>query len=215
MAHPAHHPAPVPEPRVSRTDWIDVAMRVLIAEGVDAVRITRLAERMSVTRGSFYWHFTDREDLLRALRTRWEAQNTPAVEAAVAGAETLDAAVLAFFDAWLVPDRFDAPLDHAMRAWATAEPEIRAAVDAADDARIVLVAAMFARFGYSETDALIRARVLYFAQIGFYALASHAPLSERAPYLETYFECFTGRSLDGAEADAFRAKHGVDHHGPR
>ncbi|MEL7090070.1 MAG: TetR family transcriptional regulator, partial [Planctomycetota bacterium] len=39
-------------------------MEALISGGVEAVRIMRLATALSVTRGSFYWHFEDRDDLL-------------------------------------------------------------------------------------------------------------------------------------------------------
>lgn len=196
------------EPRLGRADWISTAMEILIGEGIDAVRITRLAERMSVTRGSFYWHFKDREDLLAALIRRWEAQNTEAVSTAVGEAGSLDDAITAFFNAWLIPNGFDARLEDALRAWAKADAGVRDLVAEADRTRIGDIAAMFERFGYDDTEALIRARVLYFAQIGFYALTEHEPLSERAPYLETYFHCFTGRVLDPKVAEAQRAMFG-------
>lgn len=203
------------EPRLGRVDWITAAMALLIDEGIDAVRITRLAENLSVTRGSFYWHFKDRDDLLAALRRGWEQRNTPAVQEAVENADTLAEGVLGIFDAWLIAGRFDAQLDHAMRAWAKTDPDIAAAVDDADRIRIGEIAAMFETHGFEDDEALIRARVLYFAQIGFYALGEHEPLSERSPYLETYFQCFTGRTLDPAIAAEFRAKHGVTDHGPQ
>lgn len=203
------------EPRLGRVDWIAAAMTLLIDDGIDAVRITRLAERLSVTRGSFYWHFKDRDDLLSALRRRWEEQNTPAVQAAVENADTLAEGVLGIFDAWLVEGGFDSQLDHALRAWAKTDSDISKAVDDADRIRIGEIAAMFETHGFEDDEALIRARVLYFAQIGFYAMGEHEPLSERAPYLETYFHCFTGQRLDPAVANAFRAKHGIDDNGPR
>lgn len=193
-----------PDHRLGRADWIDAAMDALIEGGVEAVRITRLAESLSVTRGSFYWHFEDRDDLLRALRQRWETTNTPAVRAAVAGAESLDTAILGFFDAWVLPSRFDARLDHAMRAWANRDPEIRCAVEAADSERIAVVTAMFRRFGYLEQDAFIRARILYFAQIGYYALGIREPAVDRVSYLESYFRGFTGREIDPGLAAAKR-----------
>jgi AcrR family transcriptional regulator len=201
------------EPRLGRADWISAAMEVLIAEGVNAVRITRLADRMAVTRGSFYWHFKDREDLLAALIRRWEAQNTDAVAAAVGQAPTLDHAIIAFFNAWLIPERFDARLEDALRAWAKADADICEMVAEADRTRIGDIAAMFERFGFGDTEALIRARVLYFSQIGFYALTEHEPLSERSPYLEAYFHCFTGRALSPKIAAAQRAKFEELDHG--
>src|SRR5688572_17713954 len=48
-----------------RDDWIAAARNELIAAGVDAVKVGRLARRLHVTRGGFYWHFTSRADLLR------------------------------------------------------------------------------------------------------------------------------------------------------
>ncbi|MGI9498851.1 MAG: helix-turn-helix domain-containing protein, partial [Geminicoccaceae bacterium] len=54
-------------PRLQRDDWIAAALAVLVESGVEAVQITVLAKRLKVTRGSFYWHFENRETLLDAL----------------------------------------------------------------------------------------------------------------------------------------------------
>jgi AcrR family transcriptional regulator len=64
---------------LSRGDWVAVALGILADEGIEAVRITRLAVDLGVTRGSFYWHFKDRDDLLAALIAAWEARNTKAL----------------------------------------------------------------------------------------------------------------------------------------
>lgn len=192
------------EPRLGRGDWIDAAMEALISGGVEAVRIMRLATALSVTRGSFYWHFEDRDDLLRALRMRWEQTNTPAIRNAVEGKDCLDRSILGFFDAWVMPNRFDARLDHAMRAWANLQDDIRTAVEAEDTVRINIVAKMFERFDYSPQEAFIRARILYFAQIGYYALGIKEPAAERLGYLESYYLGFTGREIDPEIASAQR-----------
>ena len=57
--------------------------------------------------------------------------------------------------------------------------------------------------------ALIRARVLYYAQIGFYALETSEPLETRLGYTEAYFECFTGRKIDPRQAREF-SRHIVE-----
>ena len=46
--------------RTPRTGWIDDGLRALAAGGPDAVRIETLAQTLGVTKGGFYWHFTDR-----------------------------------------------------------------------------------------------------------------------------------------------------------
>ena len=43
--------------RLGKTEWIDAGLKALARDGVDAVRVERLAERLCVTKGSFYWHF--------------------------------------------------------------------------------------------------------------------------------------------------------------
>ena len=55
------------EPQLSRDDWIVAALRVLVEEGIEAVQIAKLARDLNVTRGSYYWHFKERKDLLAAL----------------------------------------------------------------------------------------------------------------------------------------------------
>lgn len=194
-----------PEPSLTRADWIAAALALLIDEGIDAVRITRLADVLSVTRGSFYWHFRDRDDLYEALIAHWERSNTAAVLDAVRDAPSLDAGILALFDTWLDTSRFDPRLDSAMRDWARRSEDVRNAVEAADDARIKGIAALFAAHGFDETDAFIRARIIYFTQVGYYALGIDETLVQRFGYLEAYYLGFTGRRLDPELAAAYRA----------
>jgi AcrR family transcriptional regulator len=61
-----------PVKTLTRENWIDFALQRLTEEGIDKVTITGLARELSVTKGSFYWHFKDRDDLLQAMLVRWE-----------------------------------------------------------------------------------------------------------------------------------------------
>lgn len=58
--------------RTPRTAWIDAGLRALSAGGPDAVRVERLARALGVTKGGFYWHFDDRDELLDAMLGTWE-----------------------------------------------------------------------------------------------------------------------------------------------
>ena len=190
-----------------REDWIEAGLGLLVSKGVDAVRITRLADTLGVTRGSFYWHFKDRDDLLEELIGRWLRANTAAITAAADGALDLTSGILALFETWLEAERFDPRLDSAMRDWARRSAKVRAAVQAADDERVRAIADLFARNGYADTDAFIRARIIYFTQVGYYALGIREPMAKRFHYLEAYFEGFSGQTLDPNIAAAYRAKH--------
>ena len=43
--------------RGSRALWLDAARQVFVETGVDAVKIQPLAERLALSRTSFYWFF--------------------------------------------------------------------------------------------------------------------------------------------------------------
>lgn len=192
---------------LTRGEWLAVAIRIFIDEGVDAVRITRLAGELAVTRGSFYWHFADRDDLISAIVEFWARKNTAAVVSAVDSIEDLSAGILALFDTWIDPAVFDPRLDLAIREWARRDTAIHKAVERADTRRIAAISALYSRCGYDTEDAFIRARVIYFTQIGYYALEVKEPLTRRLGYLESYYLSFTGRSIDPAVAESYRRRH--------
>ena len=209
----AERSQPTPERKaLQRLDWLRRALELFVAEGIEAVRITRLAEDLQVTRGSFYWHFDNREDLIDALVDFWQRKNTPAITAAVEDADSLEQGIFNFFELCIDAERFDPRLDLALREWARRSPPIRQRVDKADAERIEALRRFFARHHYASTEALIRARVLYFSQIGFYALEVDESLEQRLAYTEAYFESFTGRRPDSRRCQAFIA-HITDRYG--
>jgi AcrR family transcriptional regulator len=80
------HSAPVPKPklapretRLSAADWETAALDAIAEHGLTGVAIEPLARRLGVTKGSFYWHFPDRDALLGAALRRWEASYTEKV----------------------------------------------------------------------------------------------------------------------------------------
>ena len=62
--------------RLSREDWAEAALRALQEGGPDAVAVQPIAQALATTRGSFYWHFTNRADLLEVALQRWESRST-------------------------------------------------------------------------------------------------------------------------------------------
>src|ERR671934_2749006 len=64
------------KPRLSRERWIEAALDALADGGVAAVAVEPLAVRLGVTKGSFYWHFRDRDQLLAAALKEWERTGT-------------------------------------------------------------------------------------------------------------------------------------------
>ncbi len=191
--------------RTTREDWLALALDILVSEGVAAVKVLNLAQRLDVSRSSFYWFFRSRRDLLDQLLHYWEHKNTASIVArAKRPAQTITEAVLGVFECWVDEALYDPGLDFAVREWARRSADVRKLVDQADDARVLALAEMFRRHGYGEPDDFIRARVLYFMQIGYYALETQEPIDLRLSYIEAYLRSFTGKDGSAKELRRFR-----------
>ena len=193
-------------PQLTRDGWIEAALAVLVEEGVEAVQITQLAKRLGVTRGSFYWHFTSREELLDALIAEWRARNSDVMLSALAESESLQQGILDLFAVWVDHTRFDPQLDQAVRDWARRSESVRESVTREETNRVAAIAEFYCRHGFAKTEAFIRARVIYFTQLGYYALGIQEPMTDRMSYLEAYYRCFTGEEIDKDAAAAFGAR---------
>src|SRR5437660_280283 len=65
--------------RLSAADWEQAALDLIATHGIGAVAVEALARQLGVTKGSFYWHFPNREALLKAALERWEKHDTDAL----------------------------------------------------------------------------------------------------------------------------------------
>ncbi|GAA4110978.1 TetR/AcrR family transcriptional regulator [Aminobacter aganoensis] len=155
------------QPRLTRADWLEKALEVLIESGVDAVRITRLAELLGVTRGSFYWHFEDRNELLEAMLDVWEQSNTASIIRAATLPHTLQDRILPLFMCWLDPELFDPLLDFAVRDWARGDARLQAIIATSNQQRMEALVATFAAHGFPQQQAVIRAHNIYYIQMGY------------------------------------------------
>jgi AcrR family transcriptional regulator len=190
--------------------WLDAAYGVLVDSGVEAVKVMPLAERLGLSRTSFYWHFADREALLAGLVARWRAKNTGNLVARCeAQAATIAEAMLNLIDCWVDPDLFDSRLEFAMRTWALTDPGVAADMAEADAVRLAAITDLFCRFGYDQTEADTRARALYLTQVGYIALRSSESFEVRMGRIPAYVLTFCGQAPTGAEVAAFRARHAV------
>jgi AcrR family transcriptional regulator len=192
--------------KATRDDWLDVALRALALEGVAHVTVLNLSEGLGVSRSSFYWYFKNRDELLDALLDRWDRLNTRSIVAqAEAPAATVSDAVCNVFRCWVNPAIFSPRLDFAVREWARRSAHVRRALDRSDRVRTEALKALFVRFGYEDENAFVRARVLYYMQIGYYALDLREPIETRLNLTPHYLKAFTGVDPSGAEIDAFCA----------
>ncbi|MBL8348186.1 MAG: TetR/AcrR family transcriptional regulator [Rubrivivax sp.] len=144
--------------------WIDAATEVLVDQGIDHVRVDVLATQLGVTRGSFYWHFRDREDLLRRVLQAWRERATVALtrrletDRSDPHEQLRNAASLPFRGRAAAKA---ARIELAIRAWARRDEMAREAVDEADAARLAHHERIFTALGFAAEEARGRAFLMY------------------------------------------------------
>ena len=181
--------------RLRPEDWLNAAQARLVDGGIDAVKIGPLAADLKVTRGSFYWHFRDRNHLLQTLLARWQAQSHEMFNRLVGGdgATGMDEFVR-LVHLWVDESEFHPALESAMRDWARTSDAVSAVVKAVDEERIAYIKRIFLDFGYGEDEAFIRARITYFHQVGYYTIGYNETLDARMALLPMYVYVLTGKS---------------------
>lgn len=145
-------------------DWIVAATELLIDKSIDAVRVDVLAKLLQVTRGSFYWHFVDRDDLLKRILVSWQEAQTEQIIARYRkqGVEAQDLIVelveLPFHGRAAMKG---ASVELAVRAWARRDEMARMIVDEVDAKRLAYIEECFLSCGFDARSARSRAFTLY------------------------------------------------------
>lgn len=196
---------PPPGPRTTRADWVQLALEILVSQGVEKLKVLNLAQGLGVSRSSFYWFFKSRRDLLDHLLEYWEQKNTSGLIAhACLPAGSITEAILNVFECWVDENVYDPRLDFAIREWARRSKPVRRLVQEADEQRVQALTEMYQRYGYADQDAFIRARILYFMQVGYYALDMGETMEIRLSYIAAYLRGFSGEEPSAAEIQRFR-----------
>jgi AcrR family transcriptional regulator len=157
--------SPPREPRVQldRTGWIDAALDVLAAQGMEGMRVEVLAKNFGVTKGSFYWHFKDRQDLFSAVLQVWKEGRIRDINkqtSAPPGKEREQLAhVIDVYSA--TRNRKGIAIELAVREWARRDPQAAAVVEDVDTYRLECTCALFVASGLSDAEAKSRSLLLY------------------------------------------------------
>jgi len=192
---------------LTAADWINAATEIIAESGVGAVAVEPLAQRLGVTKGSFYWHFPNRDALLQAAVERWEAVGTEAVIAvldqipdprlrleqliarAFADHSRDDGAALQVgaayaFDGVAMPGRGTSHAFDLAIADAAADPIVGPVLKRVSERRVDYLKECFRALGLTPDEARYRALLGYAAYVGTLRLAREAP--SRLPRGEEY-----------------------------
>ncbi len=181
-------PAPV---RTPRTSWIDAGLRALAAGGPEAVRVEALAQAIGVTKGGFYHHFADRDELLTSVLDAWELRSTDDVierverEGGDAIAKARRAGALTFGS-----DLRD--VDLAVREWARRDETVAARLKRVDNRRMDYLRTQFGTFCTDEDELEARCMIAFAVAVGTYFIAADHGTRSRTDVLTSVVRLLRG-----------------------
>ena len=142
----------------SRDDWLDAAWRMLGDGGVDAIRVEKLAENMGVTKGSFYWHFKNRRDLIDGLLDRWFSMREELQPEFITNYPSPEERLWKVLER-LIIKRSAKGQPAALRLWAQTHEDVAIKIDEADDLRRNIFFEQFCALGFDRDESEIRADI--------------------------------------------------------
>lgn len=127
--------------RLSTEDWLKAARLALLHHGPDGVRVEPLAKELGVTKGSFYWHFKDRNDLLEALLKEWEEETDVFLEnlGELDPHRAFEKILATVKERTLASEKGESSSDVAIFAWASVDPEVAKRVNKSEEERMGLL----------------------------------------------------------------------------
>ncbi|MBX2881753.1 MAG: TetR/AcrR family transcriptional regulator [Granulosicoccus sp.] len=158
----------VKESPLKEEDWLKAASDILADENYRGIRIDTLCDRLGVTKGSFYWHFKGRAQLLSALLVHWrQRMTTNVIERLTALGDTPSERLRALFD---LPRQPNSPkfarVEQSVRDWARNADYARSAVREVDEMRLNYFKSLLQQQGLSEEIATRRAYIAYSIMMG-------------------------------------------------
>jgi AcrR family transcriptional regulator len=150
--------------RVGKDDWTRAALGVIAESGVDGVKVEALARRLGITKGSFYWHFRDRTELIEAALELWYRLGTAEIIERLDRIEDPERRLRALFTESF-GDLVDGPIDALLLAQVD-DPMVGPTVERCTTERIAFLTSAYRSLGLPPQRADARARLVYAAYIG-------------------------------------------------
>lgn len=160
----AHRPLPL-----DRDAWIRGALIALADEGPAGLRVEALAKRLKVTKGSFYWHFKDRRDLMDSVLDQWKNGRIRDIRKQTTAQPGQELAALHHAIAVYAAgrNRRGLPIELALREWARRDVRAAQVVEEVDAERLNSATRLFQALGLPQAEAAARSVLLYAYVFGF------------------------------------------------
>lgn len=169
-------------PTLTREDWIKAAQAILIKGGIDSVRVDTLAKELAITRGSFYYHFKSRDDLLQSLLSDWRSRATENIIQQLGSTkyspkERLEKLLGLPFRGHSA--QAAAAIELGIRAWARRDDLARQAIDEVDNHRLRFIESLLQQMGKDPVSAQDTAALIYAYQISISLIQPNQKTTKR------------------------------------
>jgi AcrR family transcriptional regulator len=149
--------------RLKREEWLEESLKILSDAGNQMLTIEVLCKRLRISRGSFYWHFKDRQDFVLAIVEYWEQISTTALRDEMLSLKASpEERLLKLLESILTYrySKFELP----MRQWAMKDSETRRILQRIDRTRYEGVRSLFEEMGFAGDELEMRTQtfVIYY-----------------------------------------------------
>lgn len=165
---------------LSKEDWVRAALFAIADGGAAAVAVEPLAVRLGATKGSFYWHFRNREQLIAEALELWERQGTDDVIATLASIADPVERLRRLLQIAIRYEDDDAAGQADVGLLAAAnDPIVGPVLRRVADKRLDFLERIFSDIGFAAGESRQRARIAYSAFLGWFELRRVVP--DRTP----------------------------------
>ena len=144
--------------RLSRTEWLDRSLD-LLSENKGHIRIDDLVKKLGVTKGSFYWHFKNRDDFVRSMLEHWSNVTTQNVLTKMEKHHNADAETRLLELMRILRNKEFCNHDIAIRNMASWSKDAANKVVIVDKMRLDFVTSLFKEIGFRGKDLEVRVHV--------------------------------------------------------
>lgn len=182
------YPQKVEKEKLTAIDWERGALELIAEQGINAVAVESLARRMGITKGSFYWHFPNRQALIEQSLQRWLEHDERNLQILMDAIEDPRERLTLFFRRSTQVHQLTHDVYTAL-CFAPDHPLVQPVLAAVAERRTAYLANAFRELGMEDKAANFRARLTYAAYVGYLQLMQQeqAPQPE-SPEFESYLE---------------------------
>jgi len=176
---------------LSASDWEQAALDLIAEKGVSALAVEPLARRLGITKGSFYWHFAGRDELLQQALKRWERRDLEHLERSLNSDQPAAERLAEFILRTSRQNR--SHQIHAALCAASDHPRVKPYIERITQRRLQYLAKAFRELGLDEVAARHRARLTYTSYVGYIQLQVRGMAPERG---SDEFESYVRHAID-------------------